>query len=121
MDEKEILQKQVDALEKLLQIKDCIIEEQERRLRSIERDSLYSRPVVSPYIAPMLQPSSPHQTDLGKLLESFKSTQDSCSKGGLHDYPAPLYGSGPQACTKCGKTPNFTITSATSLRNDNNV
>jgi hypothetical protein len=82
--ETEILKETIDALEKLLQIKDAIIGEQERRLS--EREQIRVRPAVmpsrpyqpspSPYSPVGFCPASPNFShDYGNLLGS---TQHNC-------------------------------------------
>ena len=86
MTDKEILEQQVDALEKLLQIKDAIIYEQERRIEKLEgKDSQF---------APF---TSPHFYGSGSITYT-----NACHDGLPHEYDSVWLSTGPQSCKKCG-------------------
>lgn len=97
MDEKEILQRQVDALEKLLQIKEAIIQEQEAKISKLEMDSHFMPPPPQqPVFIPTVFQHDPCPLD-----------------GGHHEYHNPWFSTSPQPCKKCGRTlpQGWTITS----------
>lgn len=113
--ETEILQKQVDALEKLLQIKEAIIEEQEKKIRGLERDQVY--------IAPRQFPQQPYQPQYpGAPMPHISLPSvfgEICSKGGFHTYPNPWHSTSPAPCDKCGKLmQNLTTTSSNTIKID---
>jgi len=112
MDEKEILQRQVDALEKLLQIKEAIIQEHEAKITRLESEELLRKFPQFPQMpqAPYISPPIPPQINIPSVWQ-----HDPCTDGGLHQYDFPWHSTSPQPCKKCGKTlpqPSWTITSS---------
>lgn len=107
MTNEEILEKQVEALEKLLQIKEAIIKEHESKISQLEMERLYNpQPFIGrPYSAPSV------------------FTADPCSDGGHHDYAYPWFSTSPQPCKKCSKVSphQWTISSSNTviLEDDN--
>lgn len=104
MDEKEILQRQVDALEKLLQIKEAIIQEQESKIRKLENEAISRQFIPMPPPMPPISIPSIWQVD-------------PCTDGNLHEYPFPWHATTPPPCKKCGKVshPSYVITSSNSV------
>lgn len=115
MDEKEILQRQIDALEKLLNIKESIIQEQEKKISELERRQDFPGIWAPPYQPlPTMPPYAPPQPPIF-IPSVFK--HDPCSDGGPHEYDFPWYSTNPQPCKKCGKTtPGLTITSSNDVK-----
>ena len=112
MDEKEILQRQVDALEKLLQIKEAIIQEQEARITKLENAALIEKFPQFPGVQFPQIPPPPFMPSIPSVWQV-----DPCSDGQLHEYDFPWHSTSPQPCKKCGKTmpqPSWTITSSNS-------
>lgn len=102
MDEKEILQRQVEALEKLLQIKEAIIVTQEEKISRLEREAVAYPGINFP-------PPPPHQPVF--IPSIWQSPPDVCPDGSPHDYPNPWFSTQPAPCKKCGKlAPSFTVT-----------
>jgi hypothetical protein len=98
MTNEEILEKQVEALEKLLQLKQAIVEELEAKVSRLEIERI-NFPPLRPHInLPSCWPADP------------------CTDGLHHEYPFPWHSTTPAPCKKCGKqsTPNFTVTSTVS-------
>lgn len=107
MTNEQILEKQVDALEKLLQIKEAIIQEQEARISKLERDV---RPNLNvPYTVPRYFNPNP-------LFPSAFSNP--CPNGQNHEYDFPWLSTSPQPCKKCGQVTQFTVTSGITAVND---
>lgn len=93
MTKEEILQEQLDAMEKLLQLKQAIIDELEEKVRKL---------------------STPPYTTIGGGGTVFAphvyTPQTPCDLG-VHDYPTPWYGVIPPTCKVCGKSAgNFNVT-----------
>ena len=97
MTNEEILEKQVQALEKLLQLKQAIVEELEAKVCRLEIERINS-PLPQVNI-PSCWPADPCPVD-----------------GLYHEYPFPWHSITPAPCKKCGKqsAPNFTVTSTLS-------
>jgi hypothetical protein len=81
----EILAQQVEALEKLLQLKEVVIQEQVARIDKLEAERQYAPRINVPFI----------------------STNGSCPSGGSHDYPFPWHGTTPAPCKKCNQAPGY--------------
>ena len=81
MTNEEILEKQVDALEKLLQLKQAVINELEKKLETSQHQQLN-------------QPFYPHTFTPQPYWI--------CSDGSYHSYPQYWTGTIPPSCTKCG-------------------
>lgn len=94
MDEKEILQRQVDALEKLLSIKEAIIKEQETKVDKLHRE-LASEKLKQPYYMPQHNPYTPLWQPHTFIPPSPFISQ--CTDGKNHEWGSL---SGP--CIKCG-------------------
>lgn len=113
MDEKEILQRQVDALEKLLQIKEAIIQEQESKIQKLENEAIVAKFPQYPsfpgvHIGPYIGPPQPPFNVPNSVPSVW--TNDPCNDGGFHNYPAPWYGTAAPQCTKCGKMQHQSLT-----------
>lgn len=113
MTNEEILEKQVEALEKLLQLKQAIIDEQDSKINKLEMEKIHSQPpypINLPYIgnpAPM------------PFIGGGGINFDPCPIGPIHthDYPTMWHGTTPPPCSKCGKqsqasTVTWTVTNA---------
>jgi len=123
MTNEQILEKQVEALEKLLQIKQAIIEEHEAKIGRLEAER-YNIPngfPGIPWTGPgLVQPFMPLQHPIN--VPSVW-TVDPCTDGGLHDYPFPWNSTSPPSCKKCGKMGHqsqWTVTSGTTTTLQNN-
>jgi hypothetical protein len=115
MDEKEILQRQVDALEKLLQIKEAIIQEQDSKISKLENEQVIRFPQM-----PQSPPAFPQQP----VWIPSVWTHDPCpaNAGGHHEYRNPWHSINPQPCIKCGKTfPSSQIITSTNTAKIENV
>jgi hypothetical protein len=100
MEEKEILQRQVDALEKLLQIKDAIIHEQEAKINKLENEALVNSFPQFPSVQTPYLPPAGQQINIPSM---WPADQCPSSTSGYHDYPHPWGGTVPPSCRKCGK------------------
>lgn len=92
----EILQQQIEALEKLLQLKEAVIEEQSAKIDRLERNTLNAQP-YKPINYPINLPSV---------------WVDPCIDGQGHSYPQTWLGTFPPPCTKCNRmvsTGTFTL------------
>lgn len=87
----EILEQQVEALEKLLQIKDAIVEELEKKIAKLEHEAIMKG------FQPLHVPSVWHT--------------DPCPLGGAHNYPLLWNGTTPPPCSKCGQPQNQSVPS----------
>ena len=114
MTKEEILEQQVEALEKLLQLKQAIVEELEAKISKLSIKD-FNYPQNIPWAAPLPIPPS---------FPSVFTPHDPCNDGGFHDYPAPWFGTVPPGCTKCGKQGShlWTVTSTdTTISADNAI
>lgn len=108
MTDKEILEQQVEALEKLLKLRQAVIEELENKVAKLETEKTVY-PQWQPYISP------PQTTGL--------STPCPSDPTGIHSYPTGWLGVNTQ-CTKCGKyavSSTITITNSTQQNSLGNV
>jgi hypothetical protein len=81
MTTEQVLEKQVEALEKLLQLKQAVIDELEAKVQRLQNPYPYYPGVtVTPYTVPSWQ----------------------CTDGGPHNYPSLWGGTSAPPCTKCG-------------------
>jgi len=109
MTNEEILEKQVEALEKLLQLRAAIIEELEAKVNKLEAEKLALNPqipgvnvpwITTPWISPPIQqpwnPLLPGQS--GTVIIS-----NTCPDGSPHQYGPWGSGAGNNHCTKCGQ------------------
>lgn len=81
MTKEEILEQQVEALEKLLQLKQATIEELEERLRNNK-----SYPSLHGY----------------EYFGARASAHCPATVSGTHEYPTPWFGTIPPKCSACG-------------------
>jgi hypothetical protein len=105
MTNEQILEKQVEALEKLLQLRSAIIEELETKVASLKQEiaSKYVYPgvTITPYNPPITYPQyggGGGSLTLGPLT---------CPDGTPHQYPSMWGGTTPPACSKCGLYPDY--------------
>ena len=121
MTNEEILEQQVDALEKLLQIKQAIIEEHEQKISRLQADRSIGVPgtvINTPWIGHP-QPLMPQP---GINIPSFWPVDPCSAGGGHHDFPYPWFSTQPACCTKCGKAaPNYSTTSTCNSTTGDNV
>ena len=103
MTNEEILEKQVEALEKLLQLRSAIIEELEARVDKLETEKTTNQPYTWPYSPPVIttpwinpQPWNPNIQFPGG--SGSITITNICSDGSLH-----TYGPNSGTCTKCGQ------------------
>src|ERR1035437_4036914 len=89
MTNEEILNQQVEALERLLQLKQAIIDERDKKINSLEMSRSNSVPFFGGG-SPITIQSTPY---------------DYCPVGPnyAHNYPTTWSGTMPPSCTKCGK------------------
>lgn len=118
MTNEEILEKQVEALEKLLQLRAAIIEELEAKNAKLNSDLSNARlqwpgVVTTPWISPAPMPTYPWG-GTGTIVIS-----NTCPDGLPHQYPSTWGGTNLPSCTKCGAQQsmnpfggNITLTSA---------
>ena len=102
MTKEEILQEQIDAMEKLLKLKQAVVEELEKRVEKLENDLAMNRMFPGIFAPP------PNQINIPSVF-----TVDPCPAGGSHDYPTMWGGTTPPPCNKCGKassTNTFAVT-----------
>ena len=105
MTKEEILDEQIEAMEKLLKLKSAVIEEQDNKIQRLEQElsrekSTHWAPAWSPQ--PMY-PGAGWTGTGGGLLGGSTIGLSNCPSGGFHEYP--LTWSNPNAlppCTKCG-------------------
>lgn len=94
MDEKQILERQVEALEKLLQLRSAIIEELEAKVSRLENQGGAHFPGVNvPWV------SSPY---IGYPQSSSVIVTNTCPDGSPHQYPSLWGGTTNPPCAKCG-------------------
>ena len=101
MTNEEILEKQVEALEKLLQLRTAIIEELEAKVSKLEMEQITSAPqypysnppwVTYPQIQPQYQPG---------VSGGVITISNTCPDGTPHIYPQ-TWGGTNVPCAKCG-------------------
>lgn len=107
MTNEQLLEQQVEALEKLLKLKQAIVEELERKIDRLEGSIPFGFPnpahpinVPNPFFPSVFHdacPADPH---------------------GIHQYPSLWGGTGPVPCTKCGKQMTSYATSGYSSTNN---
>jgi len=106
MTKEEILDEQIEAMEKLLKLKSAIIEEQDNKIQRLEQElsrekSTHWTPAWTPAWTP--QPIYPgHGWTGGGLLGGSTIGLSNCPNGGFHEYPLTWSGTTMPACTKCG-------------------
>lgn len=93
MTKEEILQEQIDAMEKLLKLKQAIIEDLEKRIDKLEHSPYNQNPFIVPNWAPP-----------AVNLPSVWTTPNTCPNGGHHEYPGMWGGTQNPPCNKCGQT-----------------
>jgi hypothetical protein len=92
MTKEEILEQQVEALEKLLQLKGAVIQELESKVSRLEAERLVYPGIVN----------VPYQPFIGG---GSLQVQYPCTDGLGHNYPQNWGGTSHPACTKCGQVP----------------
>lgn len=98
MTNEEILEQQIEALEKLLQLRKAVIEELEAKVAKLEAERSYPNP--APWITtPWVGPIGGGTGILGG--GSTITITNLCPDGSPHQYPAVWSGINP-CCTKCG-------------------
>jgi len=112
MNEKEILEQQVEALEKLLQLRSAIIQELEANVSKLQAEKA-SYPyggvnvpgwITTPYIQPLQpMPYVPWQGGGGGGSGTITITS-TCPDGTPHEYPSMWGGTSSPPCNKCGQT-----------------
>ena len=118
MTEKEILEKQVEALEKLLQIKEAIIQEQDSKIARLENEAIMA-PYAKPYFPSVQQQVYPAP---GLSTPSVWTPQDPCVDGAGHNFNYPWFSTNPQPCAKCGAlaaSSGWTVSSSNVVELDN--
>ena len=111
MNNEEILEKQVEALEKLLQLRQAVIEELESKVSKLESEKFAYPGISSPWIStPFTQPYHPFQP-LPYLPGQQGSggtivVTNTCPDGSTHQYPSLWVGSTSPICMKCGHPMN---------------
>jgi hypothetical protein len=95
MTNEEILDKQVEALEKLIQLKQAVIEELENKISKMELERL-----TIPY---------PHQINIpwiggGVGGAGGAGYTNTCPDGLHHQYPSMWGGTTPPSCSRCGQS-----------------
>jgi hypothetical protein len=97
MTKEEILEQQVEALEKLLQLRKAVIDELEDKVRKLEGAQYpgwIGAPIVQPFIGGGI---------LGGLGGGGQITiTNTCPDGTPHQYPNVWNGIGSPHCSKCG-------------------
>lgn len=90
MTNEQILEQQVEALEKLLKLKQAVVEELEAKVSRLENSQLYPGVINTPFIPYVRSP--------------FTQVVDRCTVGPsfAHEYPSSWGGTTPPRCTKCG-------------------
>jgi hypothetical protein len=107
MTNEDILEKQVEALEKLLQLRSAIIEELEAKLSKLEND--IARANTLPYVPgvsiPWVGPPQwmPQQPFIGGAGGSSITISSTCPDGSSHQFPQYGLSAGSQCCSKCGQ------------------
>jgi len=112
MTNEQILEKQVEALEKLLQLRSAIIEELETKVTNLQQEIATKNAqiiwpsvttpwtsvpgVTVPYNPPTIYPYSGGNSGSIVIGPSF------CPDGTPHQYPSMWGGTNPPACSKCG-------------------
>lgn len=105
MTNEEILEKQVEALEKLLQLRAAIIEDLEQKVADLQNQAAkqnfpgigYPGVINTPWISPPItQPWLPGQSGTTVIISN------TCPDGTPHQYPSMWGGIGSPTCTKCG-------------------
>src|ERR1035437_2723159 len=108
MTNEEILEKQVEALEKLLQLRSAIIEELESKVSSLRIELARQQNagwspgtgINTPWIAQQYDPGGSGTTITLSNL---------CPNGSQHQYPTTWGGTNPPSCSKCGaQMPSWT-------------
>jgi hypothetical protein len=112
MTNEQILEKQVEALEKLLQLKAAVIDELEAKIQRMQPGITWTTPqyIQTPYI--------PYQGGAGGIGTTFGGGSGggtitvtggsaSCPDGTPHQYPSMCGGAGPSCCAKCGQVINY--------------
>ena len=110
MTNEEILEKQVEALEKLLQLRSAVIEELEAKVINLQNEiaaknhSLqWPGQINAPYIGAPGVPFMPNHLGGGSIIISNSST---CPDGTPHQYPSMWGGTSMPPCSKCGAYQN---------------
>ena len=98
MTNEQALEQQVEVLEKLLQLKQALIEELEAKVQRIQVAQIPSYPITVPYMQPYVQPYVGGTGGITIAGTSF------CPDGTPHQYPNSWSSnSGQPCCTKCGQ------------------
>ena len=112
MTKEEILEQQVEALEKLLQLRKAITEELEVKIARLEnevaRNNLppYYPGISTPWISPPIQqPVYPGLAGSGTIIVS-----NTCPDGTPHNFSNPLMNGYSSRCYKCGQGSVGTVT-----------
>ena len=114
MTNEEILGQQVEALEKLLQLKEAVIQELESKVNKLELEKVqapYNQPHYIPWVG------QPHWQG-GSAGSTITINTHNCPDGTPHQYPSGWgtthHGTTHPACVKCGFMPGNFTTVATS-------
>lgn len=99
MTNEEILEKQVEALEKLLQLRTAIIEELESKVRKLETEKYINAPHTYPGYD---YPGIVNVPYFGGGLSGTITAINTCPDGTPHEYPSMWGGINPPPCNKCG-------------------
>jgi hypothetical protein len=97
MTTEEVLEQQVEVLEKLLKLKQALIEELEAKVGRLEMENGLNRLGSVPWGQPI------------HVQSPFISVFDPCPIGPTthHEYPLVWHGTIPPPCSKCGKPQNM--------------
>lgn len=89
MTNEQLLEKQIEMLEKLLQLKEAVIEELENKIARIQSIG-----------------NTPYITNIPSVWTTYKVplNQDMCTDGTPHAIPSPWLSVTAPYCTKCGAT-----------------
>jgi hypothetical protein len=109
MTHEEILEKQVEALEKLLQLKQAIMDEQNNKINNLEMNRLYQPLPFQPFNIPKV--NVPYIGGVGTQINDFCPIGPSSN----HDYPYIWNGTTPPSCSKCGKQASYGSVATTTL------
>lgn len=102
MTKEEILEQQVEALEKLLDLKSEIVDAQARKIDRIETELAQEKQKHTPYPGvwyPSVQPW------VGGNTITLPTAQCPAT-GSYHEYPSLWNGTSPAPCSKCGQYPS---------------
>src|ERR1035438_1970641 len=101
MTNEEILEKQVEALEKLLQLRSAIIEELEQKVTNLRNELAVAKSIQWPGTTqtPWTSPSPWYGQGGGSVITINTNT---CPDGTPHQYPSMWGGTNPPSCSKCG-------------------